>query len=165
MISSDPDVSFFERMGYRSHREAMRRTISKSLFTISLGISAGMARRPFWSPLTRLWMRGLATLTLTAKNAKPQTTLEGVAQEWQRMFPSRKMVPIKEVTATTVLAEITAACPLRGTGDVGACHRMMEYDRRILESIGGSLVVLKSQAEPGILRCEVAIRRSDETLS
>ena len=73
------------------------------------------------------------------------------------------MVPIREVdeATRTVRAEIRSPCPLRGSGDVEACHRMMEYDRRLLERIGGQLVVLASQAEPGRTFCEVAIRPAD----
>ena len=36
---------------------------------------------------------------------------------------------------------------------------MMEYDRKMLEKIGGQLVVLRSQAEPGVKVCQLAIRK------
>lgn len=96
--------------------------------------------------------------TLAIRGGRRQNDVRAVGNEWQRMFPSGKMVPIVGVDDTTVRAEIHANCPLRGTGDTAACYRMMEYDRRLLERIGGQLVVLRSQAEPGRTHCEVAIR-------
>jgi hypothetical protein len=38
---------------------------------------------------------------------------------------------------------------------------MMEYDRKMLERIGGQLVVLRSQAEPGVEVCQLGIRKVD----
>ena len=67
-------------------------------------------------------------------------------------------MPITAVTADTVYAEIHTPCPLRGSGDLHACHRMMEYDRRVLEHAGGQFVVLDSQASPGRSHCRVAMR-------
>ena len=49
---------------------------------------------------------------------------------WQRAFPSRKQVPIENTSHNTVVAQIHTPCPLRGTGDVHACYRMMEFGRR-----------------------------------
>jgi hypothetical protein len=48
---------------------------------------------------------------------------------------------------------------LADTDDVSACYRLMEYDRRLLEHIGGEFVVLESQASPNIRVCRVAIRK------
>lgn len=109
--------------------------------------------------------RLLGGLTVSLKAAQPQPDVRSLAREWQRMMPSRKMVPIVEETADTVTAEIHAVCPYRGTGNVQGCHRMMEYDRKMLETIGGELVVLRSQAEPGVSVCQVALRRKGADLS
>ena len=109
--------------------------------------------------------RLLGGLTLSLKAAKAQADVGSLAREWQRMMPSRKMVPIVEETADTVVAEIHAVCPYRGSGNVHGCHRMMEYDRKMLETIGGELVVLRSQAEPGVSVCQVALRRKGADLS
>ena len=102
---------------------------------------------------------------MALKTAQPQPDVAAVAREWQRMMPSRKMVPIIEETPDTVIAEIHAQCPYRGTGNVHGCQRMMEYDRKMLETIGGELVVLRSQAEPGVSVCQVALRRKGADLS
>ncbi len=47
---------------------------------------------------------------------------------------------------------------MRGTGDVHACHQLMEFDRTLLETIGGELIVLSSQAQGDAKDCEIAIR-------
>jgi hypothetical protein len=80
---------------------------------------------------------------------------------WQRAFPAKKQVPIVAVDATTAYGEIRTPCPLRGSGDLEACHRMMGYDRAFMARAGGRFVVLQSQAEPGVTVCKVAVRRAD----
>ncbi len=74
------------------------------------------------------------------------------------MFPSKETNYIKSIEHASAYAEVRIQCPLRGTGDATACYRLMEYDRAMLEKIGGQLVVLRSQAEPGVEVCEVALR-------
>jgi hypothetical protein len=106
-------------------------------------------------------MRFFGGVTLKMRKAQAQSTVEDVGNEWQRMFPSRKDVPITGVENDTVYAEIHMPCPHRGTGNVEGCYRMMEYDRKMLERIGGQLVVLRSQAEPGVEVCQLAIRKVD----
>lgn len=81
-----------------------------------------------------------------------------LAEEWQRLMPSRKMVPITAVEGDTAFGEIRVECPLRGTGDVEACFRLMEYDRSLMRAHGAQFVVLRSQAEAGVSVCEIAIR-------
>jgi hypothetical protein len=81
-----------------------------------------------------------------------------MAEAWQRAFPSGRPVPIVGEDATTAYAEIRSRCPLRGSGDVAACWRMMEYDRAFAARAGARFVVLASQATPGVTACRVAIR-------
>jgi hypothetical protein len=57
-----------------------------------------------------------------------------------------------------VHAEIRTYCPLRGTGDHNACHALMGYDRALMAAHGASFEVVRSQAEPGVEICQVAIR-------
>ena len=128
-----------------------------------LGISAAMARRSdAWS---RAWMRRLARATVRGKRIVPAPDLAGLGAAWQRGFPSAKQVPIRSVSGGTVMAEIQTPCPLRGSGDTVACWRMMEYDREIARAAGGEFVVLRSQAEPGVTVCQVALRRTGADLS
>lgn len=140
--------------------------LNKLLWTPLLHASVWATRTPLRHRLLgRGLERGLGSLTMALKSAQPQPDVAAVAHEWQRMFPSRKMVPIIEETPDTVIAEIHAHCPYRGTGNVHGCQRMMEYDRKMLETIGGELVVLRSQAEPGVSVCQVALRRKGADLS
>lgn len=83
-----------------------------------------------------------------------------IAERWQRAFPSAKQVPIVEIDSltATAYAEIRTPCPLRGTGELETCYRMMAYDRAFAQAAGGSFVVLRSQAEPGVSACRVALR-------
>jgi hypothetical protein len=110
---------------------------------------------PFFVKLTQV-IRGPAVVEPTA---------EALGREWERLLPSKKAAHIVAHDARTAFGEITIECPLRGTGDVHACHRMMAYDRKLLGAVGGQLVVLRSQAEPGVTTCQVAIRRAGEDVS
>ena len=47
---------------------------------------------------------------------------------------------------------------LKFWGNVHACYRLMEYDRQLLNHIGGEFVVLESKADPSIAVCRVAMR-------
>ena len=136
---------------------AMAKTWKQKAFKVGLGVAAWLARSR-WSAMSFWFGRRLGDLTLLIQRGRPQNTLQGVGREWQRMFPTKRMVPIVGQDDQTVYAEIHTHCPLRGTGDTKACYRMMAYDRRMLETIGGQLVVLQSQAEPGRTCCSVAIR-------
>jgi hypothetical protein len=111
----------------------------------------GRVLTPFFVRLT-YWIRGRRAVAPTA---------EGLGQEWERLMPSRDLARITRLDDGTAYGTIYAHCPLRGTGDVEACHRMMAYDRGLLARNGGRLVVLESQAEPGRTSCVVAIRPFD----
>jgi hypothetical protein len=136
--------------------DRLNKVLWKPLLQASVWATRTPARHRFAG---RALERLLGRLTTSLKAAQTQPDLASVAREWQRMMPSRGMVPIVEESAETVVAEIHAHCPYRGSGNVHGCHRMMEYDRKMLETIGGELVVLRSQAEPGVSVCRVALRR------
>lgn len=129
-----------------------------------LAATAAVARRPALARVSEALMRGLAAFSIRSRGIRQVQTLDELGQQWQRGFPSAKQVPITAVTADTVHAEIHTPCPLRGSGDLAACHRMMAYDREILRHAGGEFVVLRSQAEPGRTHCEVAMRRAGAPL-
>ena len=109
---------------------------------------------------TKHLMRFNAKLALLVRRGRRMHDIEKIGNEWKRMFPLERMQNITTVNEDTVYAETHTWCPLRGTGDVQACYRMMEFDRCMLETIGGQLVVLQSQAEPGVKVCKIAIRKS-----
>ena len=139
--------------------------IPKKLFMTLVPISVWASRNPARAPLNRWLMRVFGSITMGLMRARPQERLEDIGLEWQRMFPSNKDVPITSIENDTVRAEIHIHCPHRGTGNVEGCYRMMEYDRKMLERIGGQLVVLRSQAEPGVKVCQLAIRKRGASIS
>jgi hypothetical protein len=142
----------------------MNRTIRKlqaRLFTAGHHGLAALARRRTTRGLVGPLVRGLARLTRRAKaprEVSPTPTASEPGQIWQGYLPSKKAVPIVEETNEVVHAEIRTYCPLRGTGDHSACHALMGYDRALLAAHGGSFEVLRSQAEPGVEVCLVALR-------
>lgn len=133
--------------------------INKALFPIGLRLLAAMTRTRALRGLADLTLRVLGRASAGLYRVKPETTPAAVGAAWQSVFPSKKMVPITSVDGETVRAEIHVVCPLRGTGDVHACHRLMQYDRSVAARAGANFVVLRSQAEPGVQVCEVALRR------
>jgi hypothetical protein len=129
-----------------------------------LRISAFFARRTAFAGISDALMRGLARGTVHNKRIQSASNLQELGDAWQRGFPSRKQVPIESVTSDTVFAQIHTPCPLAGTGDLVACHRMMEYDREVVRRAGGQFVVLQSQATPGIKHCRVAMRMQSQRI-
>lgn len=143
----------------------LRSRLIKASVAASLAVSAYFARRPRFNAVTGALMRRMAALAIRAKGIRGARDTADLGAQWQRAFPSAKQVPIKRVEQDTVYAEIHTPCPLRGSGDLHACHRMMEFDREVLKAAGGQFVVLRSQAEPGRTYCEVAMRRAGAPLN
>jgi hypothetical protein len=138
--------------------------INKHLFNSLMGFTHWVTETEFRNVIGKPFMRGLGGLTLVIKKANKKNTVSEAAEEWQRMFPSKKMVPITSIDEETVYAEIHSECPYRGSGNVEGCHRMMEYDRKMMEKIGSTFIVVRSQAEPGVTHCQVAISKATENL-
>jgi hypothetical protein len=142
----------------------MRKAVIRWTMAALLKALAFPARRPALVPLCNALTHALAALTVNAKRITPADSVAALGPAWQRSFPSKKQVPIESVSDTTVIAQIHTPCPLRGTGDVQAYHRMMAFDREVLRRVGGQFVVLQSQAEPGVTVCRVAMRLQDQSL-
>ena len=109
-------------------------------------------------------MRKLARIAMRNTQAKPANDLIELHAEWERSAPAMARYKFIKIEQETVFAEIHSDCALRGSGDVMACHRMMEYDREVLREIGGELVVLESQATPGRNFCRVALRKKGASM-
>lgn len=108
----------------------------------------------------------LARYTLLKNRGQPKRDVEAIAEEWRRMFGLNRFWKIDKIENGTAYCEIHFPCSLENSGDVHACHRLMEYDRALLGKIGGQLVVLASRADPAVNNCcRVAIRRSDDQRS
>lgn len=133
------------------------------LFMTWLRVSARAARAPRWQRLAEWTLGQLGRAVARRRGLKEDASPQALGEQWQRIFPSPRHVPLVKVDDTTAYAEIRTVCPLRGTGDVHACHRMMAYDRMAAARMGARFVVLESQATPGVTVCRVALRH--QTLS
>lgn len=143
----------------------MPKWLIRSSTNAVLGLLAFLARRPRLAFASDFLTRSLARLTVKAKAIGTASEVAELGSLWQRSFPSKKQVPIESVAGNTVIAQIHTPCPLRGSGDVHACHRMMEFDREVTRLAGGQFVVLESQATPGVAFCRVAMRLKGESLA
>ncbi len=137
-------------------------SINKHLFNSLIHFTHWLCESEARHRLSVPVMRLLGELTLRVKAGQKKVLIEEAAGEWQRMFPSKKMVPITKVEDATVFAEIRSPCPFRGSKNVDGCYRMMEYDRKLMEAIGAEFIVLQSQAEENTEYCRVAITRESK---
>jgi hypothetical protein len=128
------------------------------LFMAWLRVSARAVRSPRWQRLGEWTLGRLGQAMARRRGLKEASSPRALGEQWQRIFPSPRHVPLVDEDATTIYAEIRTVCPLRGTGDVHACHRMMAYDRMAAARMGARFVVLESQATPGVTVCRVALR-------
>lgn len=132
--------------------------INRFAFDRVLRVLAWMTRRPRWRPLADRLLGLLGWLVTRLYRVRPGAAPAAFGHEWERVFPSRKTVRITALTTHTAIGEIHVHCPLRGSGDVHACWRLMHYDRVIAARAGAEFVVLASQAEAGRSHCVVALR-------
>ncbi|MBZ4418630.1 hypothetical protein [Myxococcus sp. RHSTA-1-4] len=135
--------------------------IAGRLFMTWLRVSARAARSPRWQRVAEWTLGQLGRAVARRRGLTEASSPQALGEQWQRIFPSRRHVPLVGVDATTAYAEIRTVCPLRGTGDVHACHRLMAYDRAAAARMGARFVVLESQATPGATVCRVALRRQE----
>lgn len=113
---------------------------------------------------TKVFANALALYTWISKKGQPKSTVGDISEEWRRMFGLNRFWKIKSIDNDTAYCEIHFECALEKTGDLQACHRLMEYDRALLGKIGGQLIVLKSRADPQVTGCcTVAIRKRGDT--
>ncbi|MBT3981672.1 MAG: hypothetical protein HOE90_09990 [Bacteriovoracaceae bacterium] len=134
--------------------------MSKFTFNLFLNLLGALSKNPRLQLVSKYTMRAFANLTMLVKRARRANDLEQLGNEWQRMFPSKKFVPITHHDENKVYAQILGKCPVTASGDLSACHRLMEYDRHILKKIGGEFEVLQSKADPNIEVCLVAMTLS-----
>jgi hypothetical protein len=142
----------------------MKKWVVRTSVNMTLRSLAAVARRPALEPVSSALTRTLARVIVRTKGIGHAHSVAELGPLWQRSFPAVKQVPIESTSDTTVIAQIHTPCPLRGTGDVHACHRMMEFDREVLRRAGGQFVVLESQATPGVQFCRVAMRLEGASL-
>jgi hypothetical protein len=140
-------------------------------FSVGLAANAALTRSRFKAIEQRVLTPAFVRLTLLVRGKRSvPSDVASLGAEWERLLASRKTAHVTEVvpasasTPATAYGEITVHCPLRGTGDVHACHRLMAYDRGLVERAGGQFLVLESQATPGRTSCRIAIRAAGERI-
>lgn len=109
-----------------------------------------------------------ARKTLLTQKPESANSVEELADTWHKLMPiddRKRNFPVRSVNEETAFTEIHIHCPLRGTGDTEACYRLMNYDRTLMENVGGQLVVIESQADPKNTHCKLAIRVADASIS
>ncbi|MEO0338943.1 MAG: hypothetical protein AAF242_06990 [Bacteroidota bacterium] len=99
---------------------------------------------------------------LNLKLNKPETAKDAqvLAKTWVDLMPpdGRDLFTIDSIEGDTAYVKIYLHCPLRDTGDVKACDHLMNYDRQLMDKVGGHLTVLESQSNSGKPYCRLAIR-------
>jgi len=128
------------------------------LFRVELVTAAALVRRRLLAGMIQRIVGAVGARVARRRGLTIEATPAAMASAWRRAFPVPEHHPITATDATTAYAEIHTRCPLRGTGDVEACYRLMEYDRAIAAQAGAQFVVLASQATPGVTVCKVALR-------
>jgi hypothetical protein len=142
----------------------LSKLIIKNTVSAILKLQAFMFRTSFLNGLGYKLNSFIAKKTIKIKKIQEAKTLEELGENWQKGFPSKKQVPITAKDEKTIYGEIHTLCPLKGTGNVNACYKMMSYDRAIVEKSGGQFLVIQSQAEKYIEKCKIAIRFKGESI-
>ncbi|WP_273565881.1 hypothetical protein [Maribacter halichondriae] len=134
---------------------------SQTAFNISLSILAFFSKRNLFNGLTQWATNQLARLTIFLNKPNIANNVEELATIWQELMPEdgREYFKIGEIKKNTAYTEIHLQCPLRGTGNVEACNKLMNYDRKLMNAAGGTLIVLESQSNSGKNYCRLAIRK------
>jgi len=133
------------------------------LFKSLLYVFAYFGRKPFFSGITKLLTSGAAFITLKLNNINQLSETKNLAEIWQALMPidGKHLFKISEINKEPAITEIYLHCPLRGTGDISACYKLMNYDRKLMEKFGGNLIVLESQSNSGKQYCKLAISKKE----
>lgn len=139
----------------------------QAVFNATLKLLAFFAKRNYFNKLTHWATQTSAKLNILLNKPKPAKEVGDLAEAWQKMMPpdGQEFFKISEVTADTAFTEIHLHCPLRGTGNVDACYKLMNYDRSLMKAVGGELIVLESQSNSGKNYCRLAIRKAGQDTS
>lgn len=142
----------------------LKRLLNKqAIFNIVLQVLAFTARSKNFNRLTYWATNRLAILNIWINKPLPNTDTHALAKTWKDLMPAdgQEFFKVKEVDSQTAIVEIHLHCPLRGTGDVNACYKLMNYDRTVMNKIGANLIVLESQSNSGNNYCTLAIRQKE----
>ena len=140
---------------------------SLAVFKTSLKFFSILSKYDVLNPFTKFLTSYSAKLNIFINKAQKVKSVEELAKNWQKLMPAdaRELFQIKSIDGNTAITEIHLHCPLRGTGLVNSCYKLMNYDRTLMKKVGGQLVVLESQANSGNNYCKIAIRPEGEDIS
>ena len=146
----------------------MKKYLEKQVvFSSTLRVFAFFAKSNLFNGITQWLTTQSANLNVLLNRPKKGKNVKELAKTWQELMPpdGQEYFKIKEITDDTAFTEIHLHCPLRGTGNVEACYKLMNYDRKLMEKTGGQLVVLESQSNSGKNYCRLAIRKQGDDIS
>jgi len=146
----------------------MKKQLEKlAVFEAFLKVFVFLSKWRLFHPLIKPITSMSAQLNLALNRPRPASDVEALAKTWQQLMPpdGKEFFKIKSVDENTAITEIHIHCPLRGTGDVNACYKLMNYDRMLMKKTGGQLVVLESQSNSGKPFCKLAIRKAGDEVS
>ncbi|GBF50296.1 hypothetical protein LPTSP4_18210 [Leptospira ryugenii] len=141
-------------------KQKLKRFYKMAVFMSVLRFFGPLSRLKVLSIFVRAYMHMTARFVSWVWSAQEKRTVEEIASEWTNQMPKpHSMFPITKIENGIAHGEIKVHCPLRGTGDPMACYRLMQYDRSLVEALGGELIVLESQSNSGENFCKVAIKK------
>ena len=146
----------------------MKKYLEKlDVFEFSLKLFSIFSRYNFFNPFTKFITTSAAKLNMYLNKPEKSSDIKELAEIWQKLMPpdGKELFIIKSIDKNTAITEIHLHCPLRETGDVNSCFKLMNYDRTIMKKVGGQLVVLESQTNSGNNYCKLAIRKEGEDIS
>ncbi len=140
---------------------------TQKTFNSILKILAFFSKRKFFDKLTFWMTKSNAKLNIRLNKPKYTDDVRELAETWKKMMPAdgQEFFKIAKISEDIAYTEIHLHCPLRGTGHIEACNKLMNYDRTLMREVGGELIVLESQSNSGKNYCSLAIRKkgSDQT--
>ncbi len=138
----------------------------KWVFDSNLKLLGFIAQNSFLKSLTKPLTNFFAYLNLRLNKPKHSLNAKELAESWKNLMPvdGQEYFKIDRISEETAYVEIHIKCPLRDSGNVNAFFHLMNYDRKLMEGVGGELVVLSSQSNNKKGFCQLAIRKSGTDL-
>ncbi len=136
------------------------------VFRGGLAVFGTLARMKAYG-LAGAMSKSSAKLNLSLNKPEVATSVDELGKTWVSLMPPDAQHKFKFTGSDekTAFTEIHIKCPLRGSGDPHACYHLMNYDRTLMEKVGGQLIVLETQANSGKDHCKLAIRKAGEDIS
>ncbi len=131
---------------------------NKQLFQFLLYLFSFFSKRQYFNNTTRILTTMAANITLKICDQN-QIQTYNLVEKWKALMPYSDDFIISSNNSENGLAEIHIKCPLKNTGDIEACHRLMNYDRELIKKFDGNLFVLNSQVYPENNYCKLLITK------